>query len=92
MNEREVHLKLSDVKIDNDNLDYIKMTGEICGKLRDDLVKLFAIPGVSSSLPDEYSVRNKAIELSKECDSRHSQIVCENAIVKFAKWFVSNDR
>lgn len=53
MNEREVHLKLSDIKIDNDNLDYIKMTGEICGKLRDDLVKLFAIPDVSKSLKCE---------------------------------------
>lgn len=49
MDEKEVHLKLSDVKIDNDNLDYIKMTGEICGKLRDDLVKLFAIPDVVGS-------------------------------------------
>ncbi len=46
MTEQEVHLLLSDVKIDNDNLDYIKMTGEICGKLRFDLVKLFAIPVV----------------------------------------------
>jgi hypothetical protein len=56
MNEREVHLKLSDVKIDNDNLDYIKMTGEICGKLRDDLVKLFAIPNVRLSLPDAENI------------------------------------
>lgn len=47
MTENEIHLKLSDVKIDNDNLDYIKATGEICGKLRWDLVKLFAIPDVS---------------------------------------------
>lgn len=53
MNEREVHLKLSDIKIDNDNLDYIKTTGEICGKLRDDLVKLFAIPDVNKSLKCE---------------------------------------
>jgi len=54
MTEREVHLELSNIKIDNDNLDYIKMTGEICGKLRDDLVKLFAIPvvvGRSEQLP-----------------------------------------
>ena len=46
MTERDAHLKLSEIKIDNDNLDYIKMTGEICGKLRWDLVKLFAIPDV----------------------------------------------
>lgn len=49
-NEKEVHLKLSDVEIDNDNLDYIKMTGEICGKLRDDLVKSFAIENVKSQV------------------------------------------
>jgi hypothetical protein len=56
MTEREVHLELSNIKIDNDNLDYIKMTGEICGKLRDDLVKLFAIPDVSkSALLDEWN-------------------------------------
>lgn len=41
MTDNEIHLKLSDIKIDNDNLDYIKATGEICGKLRWDLVKLF---------------------------------------------------
>jgi len=40
--EKQLHLILSDVKIDNDNLDYIKMTGEICGKLRWDLVELFS--------------------------------------------------
>lgn len=42
MKKEEVHLKLSKVVIDNENLDYIKLTSEICGKLRDDLVKLFA--------------------------------------------------
>ena len=46
MTEAEVHIKLSEIVIDNDNLDYIKETGEICGKLRWDLVKLFAIPAV----------------------------------------------
>lgn len=44
MTEAEVNLILSNVEIDRDNLDYIKMTGEICGKLRWDLVKLFASP------------------------------------------------
>ena len=44
MTKKEAHLKLSEIKIDNDNLDYIKSTGEICGKLRDDLVKLMSIP------------------------------------------------
>lgn len=42
MTENEIHSKLSEVKIDNDNLDYIKMVGEICGKLRYDLVAVFA--------------------------------------------------
>lgn len=51
MTEAEVHLLLSNVVIDNDNLDYIKATGEICGKLRWDLVKLFAITDVSGSFP-----------------------------------------
>jgi len=50
MTEREVHLELSKIKIDDDNIDYIKKTGEICGKLRDDLVKLFATPDVSKSV------------------------------------------
>jgi len=54
MNEREVHLKLSEVKIDNDNLDYIKMTGEICGKLRDDIVKLFAMTDVTGECEHPY--------------------------------------
>lgn len=49
MTEKEIHLKLSEVVIDNDNLDYIKMTGEICGQLRWDLVKLFAIPDVNNN-------------------------------------------
>lgn len=40
--EEEIHIKLSEVVIDNDNLDYIKVVGEICGKLRYDLVKTFA--------------------------------------------------
>lgn len=42
MKEEYIHLKLSEVETDNDNLDYIKLTGEICGKLRRDLVKLFS--------------------------------------------------
>jgi len=46
MTEEEIHLKLSEVEIDNDNLDYIKLTGGIGGKLRDDLVKLFSISDV----------------------------------------------
>lgn len=55
MNDKEVHLKLSEIKIDNDNLDYIKFTGEICGKLREDLVKLFAIPAVMSKCECNYA-------------------------------------
>lgn len=47
MTEDEAHLKLSEIVIDSDNLDYIKATGEICGKLRYDLVKLFATSDVS---------------------------------------------
>ena len=39
MTEQEVHLKLSEIKIDNDNLDYIKANEELCGKLRWDLVE-----------------------------------------------------
>lgn len=38
--EKEIHLKLSNIKIDNDNLDYIKATGELCGKLRWELVDM----------------------------------------------------
>lgn len=41
MTEREASLKLSEIKLDNDNLDYMKLTGEICGKLREDLIELF---------------------------------------------------
>lgn len=52
MNEKEIHLKLSEVKIDNDNLDYIKATGEICGQLRWDLVKIFATSDDTVQLPD----------------------------------------
>lgn len=35
----KIHIMLSGIKIDNDNLDYIKLTGEICGNLRWDLVE-----------------------------------------------------
>lgn len=41
MTDKEIHLKLSNIVLDNDNLDYMKLTGEICGKLRWDLVELF---------------------------------------------------
>jgi len=42
MTKGEIYLKLSNIKIDNNNLDSIKTTGKICGKLRDDLVDLFS--------------------------------------------------
>jgi len=35
----------------------------------------------------DYEIRNKAIELAKKCNSRHDQIIAENIIVEFAKWF-----
>ena len=50
MTEAEVHLKLSEIKIDNDNLDYMKLVGAISGKLRYDLVKLFCQPDVIKSV------------------------------------------
>ena len=64
MTEQEVHLLLSDVKLDNDNLDYIKATGEICGKLRWDLVKIFAMPVVVKSVCD--------------CGISHNGCICLN--------------
>jgi len=72
MTEREVHLELSNIKIDNDNLDYIKMTGEICGKLRDDLVKLFAIPVVSNSVNCE-TCKYLGKEHDRYCDNCNSK-------------------
>lgn len=58
MTEEEVHLKLSEIEIDNDNLDYIKLTGGIGGKLRDDLVKLFSISDVGETLRLEADFEN----------------------------------
>jgi hypothetical protein len=46
MKNKKTYLKLSEIKIDNDNLDYIKHTGELYGKLNWNLVKLFAITAV----------------------------------------------
>lgn len=62
MTEKEVHLKLSNIKIDNDNIDYIKMTGEITGKLRDDLVKLFSLPVVVNSRISELEKENLLLQ------------------------------
>ena len=76
MNKREIHLKLSEVEIDNDNLDYIKMTGEICGKLRWDLVKLFAIPDTSYTLLD--SAANLLEKLKTEDCIIESAFLFEN--------------
>lgn len=39
LDANKIHIMLSGIKIDNDNLDYIKLTGEICGNLRWDLVE-----------------------------------------------------
>lgn len=39
LDANKIHIMLSGIKIDNDNLDYIKLTGEICGNLRCDLVE-----------------------------------------------------
>lgn len=39
ISEEDIHIALSSVKIDDDNLDYIKQIGEICGNLRWDIVK-----------------------------------------------------
>lgn len=39
LDANKIHIMLSGIKIDNDNLDYIKSTGEICGNLRWDLVE-----------------------------------------------------
>lgn len=39
LDTNKIHIMLSGIKIDNDNLDYIKLTGEICGNLRWDLVE-----------------------------------------------------
>ena len=39
MVERELGIKLSDIKIDKDNLDYCVATGEIVGQLRTDIIK-----------------------------------------------------
>jgi hypothetical protein len=73
MTEEEIHLKLSEVVIDNDNLDYIKLTGEICGKLRWDLVKLFAIPDVSGSFTGKCGCcgkpHNFSLKTCQECDN-----------------------
>lgn len=48
MTENQIHVELSNIKIDKDNLDYIKLCGEITGNLRWDLVKLFSTPSVNS--------------------------------------------
>ncbi len=73
MTEAEVHLLLSKVVIDNDNLDYIKATGEICGKLRLDLVKLFAIPVVIKSVCDVCGSDEiiEAPHMGKNCNRCH---------------------
>lgn len=73
MTEKEVHLKLSNIPIDNDNLDYIKATGEICGKLRDDLVKVFAdtdIPKVNETYDfyDDGKIRESRRDVAKITD------------------------
>ena len=39
LDANKIYIMLSGIKIDNDNLDYIKLTGEICGNLRWDLVE-----------------------------------------------------
>jgi hypothetical protein len=40
--EKQLHLKLSEIKIDKDNLDYCKANEELCGKLRWDLVDMIS--------------------------------------------------
>lgn len=56
-------------------------------ELRQELkVNELSKPAVRQSLPDHYDIRNKAIELSKECLSRHDQIVCENNMMKLVEW------
>lgn len=90
MNEKEVHLKLSEIKIDNDNLDYIKMVGEICGKLRDDLVKLFAIP---NTISNEITIDMKEL-LNVEDDSiTDYEIIRQIGLLSYTKNDISeNDR
>lgn len=60
--EKEIHLKLSEIVIDNDNLDYIKAQGEICGKLRDDLVKMFSEPETDEVLPQSLKIKLSKIK------------------------------
>jgi len=82
MNEREVGLKLSEIKIDNDNLDYMKLVGEICGKLRDDLVKLFSTPDTNSG---SYTLLGSAADLLEE-------IKTEDCIIESAFLFENGAR
>lgn len=79
MTEAEIHLKLSKIKIDNDNLDYIKMTGELCGKLRWDLVKLFATDAVTK--------QNKQLIhlLERLLESNMCSVVGDNLIEEMLK-------
>jgi len=82
MTEQEVHLLLSDVKIDNDNLDYIKLTGEICGKLRWDLVNLFAIP-VAIAIPSVgVSVAGCPYRVQDSCNFKGMHCLDETCNIK----------
>jgi hypothetical protein len=82
MNEKKIHLKLSDVKLDNDNLEYMKLTGEICGKLRDDLVRLFSGPTETEAI-DEVPERQRGFQLV-------SGNLNLSTDFKFAEWCASN--
>jgi hypothetical protein len=74
-----VFIKEIKEEFNDQNWDYLDF-------IKERILKKYASQRVEREVSDEYVIRNKAIELAKECTCRHDQIVAENLIIQFAKW------